>query len=416
MSELWITEELVALAKRYIPRNYAPNDDFVLVRGFGSWVWDTEDRTYLNMVGCYSALSAGHLHPAVIAAIKKQLKNMTANANMFWEREKILFAKELAEMIEEYVGMADAQILFMSDGVDAVEAAMKLARMWGYQNRKKEIPKDHAELIFCERNFHGRTIAAISASTVRQYKEGFGPLLPGIIVVPFGNAEALERAITRNTVAFFVEPVQGEGGINVPPDGYLHAVRDITKKNNVLLVADEVQTGFGRTGTMFACMRERVIPDMLLLGKALGGGVPISAVAAPADIMSVFHPGTHGSTFGGNPLACAAGRAAIKVARELFFDDRAERLGVYFRKRLREIAEKNLIIIDVRGRGLLVGVELRKGDDGKGQAHNFMRLLAKEGVLCGTARDSVLRFSPPLIITKDELDWGLNRIQKVFSA
>lgn len=414
MSELWTTQELIALAKRYIPRNYAPNDDFVLTHGFGSWVWDTESRKYLDMVGCYSALSAGYTHPAIIAAIEKQLPKMTANANMFWEREKIMFAKELAEMVEEMVGMRDAQILFMSDGADAVEAAIKIARKWGYE--KKKIRRDEAELIFCHGNFHGRTYGATSASDVQEYREGFGPFLPGITWVPFGDAASLERAITLRTAAFFVEPVQGEGGINVPPNGYLTAVRNITQKNNVLLVADEVQTGFGRTGTMFACMRERVVPDMLLLGKALGGGIPISAVAAPAALMSVFRPGTHGSTFGGNPLACAVGRVAIKIIRDSFLDTRAERLGLYFRKRLREIAEKNNVIIDVRGRGLLVGVELRKGDDGRGQAHAFMHALAKEGLLCGTAaRDTTLRFSPPLIITKEELDWGLSRIRKVFS-
>jgi ornithine--oxo-acid transaminase len=414
MNEILTTQELVACAKRYIPPNYAPNDDFVLERGFGPWEWDTEGRKRLNLVGCYSALSLGHLHPAVIAALEEQLQKMTANANMFWEKEKILFAKELAEMVEEYVGMTDAQILFMSDGVDAVEAAMKIARKYGYE--KKKIQDDKAELIFCNDNFHGRTLGATGASTVPEYRNGFGPFPPGMRWIPFGDAASLERAITPRTAAFFMEPIQGEGGINVPPDGYLTTVRDITRKHNVLLVADEVQTGFGRTGKMFACMRERVIPDILLLGKALGGGIPISAVAAPTDIMSVLRPGTHGSTFGGNPLACAAGRAAIKIIRDSFLENRAERLGMYFRKQLRKIAEKNRVIIDVRGRGLLVGMELRTGEGGKGQAPAFVRALAREGVLCGTARDTTLRFSPPLTITRDELDWGLSRIQKFFSA
>lgn len=406
------TAELFEFAQKYLTRNYAPNPDFILAKGRGCWMYDTEGKRYLDMLSCYSALNVGHRHSKIMAQLHAQLDTLTTNANCFYEEQNIAFRKELVEFCARTGIMPpDAMAIIMNSGAEAVDTAMKIARKWGYV--QKGIPPGRAELISFENNFHGRTLGAISLSTTPEYREPFEPLLLGIITVPFGDTKALMRSITKNTAAIFIEPIQGEGGIIVPPPGYLSDVKSIAHEAGILLVADEIQTGFGRTGKMFACMHERVRPDLLILGKALGGGIAVSAVVGPKEIMGVFSPGDHGSTFGGNPMACRAGRAALAVIEQEKLDAQAETLGAYFQKKLVQIAHASNSIKEVRGRGLLIGVEVKKNAP---NADEFCRRLAREGVLCKGTRERVIRFAPPLIITKEEIDWGIRRIQKVFST
>ncbi|MCI0676944.1 MAG: ornithine--oxo-acid transaminase, partial [Phycisphaerales bacterium] len=392
--------ELAQIEREYTAPNYDPIPA-VLATGKGVWVHDVEGKQYLDMLAGYSAMSFGHQHPRIMDAFLKQAKRLTLASRAFENDQLGLFAKELAE----FCGMD--QVLPMNTGAEAVETAIKTARKWAYL--KKGVPADKAEIIACVGNFHGRTVSVISMSAVPQYRDHFGPLTPGFKLVPFGDVEALERAITPNTAAFLVEPIQGEGGINVPAEGYLARCLDVCRRENVLLIADEVQTGFGRTGKMFACDHDGIKPDLLVLGKALGGGVyPVSAVVGAKEIFSVFKAGDHGSTFGGNPLGAAVGREALRVMKDEELAERAAVTGEWLRLRLRGIKSKR--IKEVRGRGLLNGIEIHKS---AGPAGPIVKQLIREGVLCKDTAGQVIRITPPLVITRDECEWGLERIAKV---
>ncbi|MDO8743254.1 MAG: ornithine--oxo-acid transaminase [Candidatus Azambacteria bacterium] len=406
------TQYLVELAYKHLPRNYAPPGDFVLKSGSGCYLKDVNGNTYLDMLACYSAANAGYANKEITKAVLRQIteNGIVCNANCFWEEQKILFARDLAKFCEDFISCGLNIVLPMNSGAEAVETALKIARKWGYL--RKNIAVDAAEIICCENNFHGRTLGAISMSTVVQYKNHFGPLLPGIKVIPFADIDALNAAINSNTAAFLVEPVQGEGGVIIPPRGYLAEVNEICDKQNILFILDEIQSGFGRTGKMFACNYDGVIPDMIILGKALGGGFPISAVVGRYETMGVLDPGDHGSTFGGNPLACAAARASLRFIRKHRPDRRAAELGFYFKNKLNEIAAKSPHIKEVRIIGLWVGIEVRH--DGP-MAYEFCERLYKEGILCKETREYTIRMSPPLTITRKELDFALEKIKKVFT-
>jgi len=402
---------LVELAHKHLPRNYAPPDDFVLEKGSGCYLKDVDGNTYLDMLACYSAANAGYGNKEIIKAVLRQIteNSIICNANCFWEEQKILFARDLAEFCSNFGLSGFDVVLPMNSGAEAVETALKIARKWGYL--RKSIDADKAEIICCENNFHGRTLSAISMSTVAQYKNHFGPLIPGIKTIPFADIGALNAAINPNTAAFLVEPVQGEGGVIIPPSGYLAKVRGICNKSNVLFILDEIQSGFGRTGKMFACNYDGVSPDMIILGKALGGGFPISAVVGRPEIMDVLEPGDHGSTFGGNPLACAAARASLSFMRRHRPDKRAAELGFYFKNKLKEIAVQSPHIKEIRVIGLWIGIEVHH--DGL-MAHEFCERLYKEGILCKETREYTIRMSPPLTISRKELDFALEKIRKVF--
>ena len=405
------TQNLIELAYKHLPRNYAPPDDFVLRKGHGCYLKDVDRNTYLDMLSCYSAANAGYGSRAIKKAILKQLANgLICNANCFWEEQKILFARDLAKFCNDFGLDGLDVVLPMTSGAEAVETALKIARKWGYL--RKNIAADAAEIICCENNFHGRTLSAISMSTVAQYKNHFGPLIPGIKTIPFADIGALNAAINLNTAAFLVEPVQGEGGVIIPPSGYLAAIRRICNKSNVLFILDEIQSGFGRTGKMFACNYDGVSPDMIILGKALGGGLPISAVVGRPEIMDVLEPGDHGSTFGGNPLACAAARASLRFMQRHRPDRRAAELGFYFKNKLKEIAKQSPYIKELRIIGLWIGIEIHH--DGR-MAHEFCERLYKEGILCKETREYTIRMSPPLTISRKELDFALEKIRKVFN-
>ena len=402
---------LVELAHKHLPRNYAPPDDFVLEKGSGCYLKDVDGNTYLDMLACYSAANAGYGNKEIIKAVLRQIteNSIICNANCFWEEQKILFDRDLAEFCSNFGLSGFDVVLPMNSGAEAVETALKIARKWGYL--RKSIDADKAEIICCENNFHGRTLSAISMSTVAQYKNHFGPLIPGIKTIPFADIGALNAAINPNTAAFLVEPVQGEGGVIIPPSGYLAKVRGICNKSNVLFILDEIQSGFGRTGKMFACNYDGVSPDMIILGKALGGGFPISAVVGRPEIMDVLEPGDHGSTFGGNPLACAAARASLSFMRRHRPDKRAAELGFYFKNKLKEIAVQSPHIKEIRVIGLWIGIEVHH--DGL-MAHEFCERLYKEGILCKETREYTIRMSPPLTISRKELDFALEKIRKVF--
>ena len=395
-------EELLGLAESHLAPNYAP---FPVIgeKAKGCWVWDVEGRKYFDMLSGYSALNLGYTHPEIFHALKKQAGKLAVFPRAFLSKELILFAKELAE----FCGME--MVLPMNSGAEAVETAIKLARKWAYT--KKGVSRDKAEIIICSNNFHGRTTTIISFSSEPQYKDLFGPLTPGFRFVPFDDIQALRKAITPNTAAFLVEPIQGEGGIIVPPEGYIRKCREICRQNNVLFIADEIQTGLARTGSMFACDCENIKPDILILAKALGGGMlPISAVVSSREILGVFEPGDHGSTFGGNPLACHVAREALKVLREEHLDERAEKLGRYFVQVLKKI--KSPCIKEIRGKGLLIGVELKETGP---SAREICSRLIRSGVLCNYTKKYVIRFAPPLTITKGQLDWALKRIKQVLT-
>jgi ornithine--oxo-acid transaminase len=396
------SRRLIGLAETYGANNYHPLD-VVIERAEGVWVWDVEGRKYLDCLSAYSALNQGHRHPTIIQALIEQAGQVTLTSRAFHNAQLGPFLQELCEM----TGMEMA--LPMNSGAEAVETAIKTARKWGYTI--KGIPADQAEIIACDGNFHGRTTTIVGFSSEPRYRDGFGPYAPGFRLIPYGDASALERAITPNTAAFLVEPIQGEGGVVVPPDGYLRAVREICTRERVLLVADEIQTGFGRTGKLFCCDHEEVRPDLLVLGKALSGGVyPVSAVAASREILGVFRPGDHGSTFGGNPLAAAVARAALRVIREERLAERAAELGTYFIGELRAIEAP--VVAEVRGRGLLVGVVVRED---AGPARPFCEALRDEGILAKETHEQVIRFAPPLVIGREEIDWMLSRIQSVLA-
>lgn len=393
-------DELIALAEHWGAHNYHPLP-VVIERASGVWVWDTDGRRYLDCLSAYSALNQGHGHPRIVAALRQQAEKVSLTSRAFHNAEMGPFFRELAELC----GME--KVLPMNTGAEAVETAIKAARKWGYT--KKGVPAERAEIIVMQGNFHGRTTTIVGFSSEPQYREGFGPFTPGFRLVPYGDAAAVRAAINPNTVAVLFEPIQGEAGVIVPPAGYLRALREITRAENVLLIADEIQTGLGRTGRMFACDHEAVVPDVYILGKALGGGVyPVSAVVASEAILGVFRPGDHGSTFGGNPLASAVAREALRVVVEERLPERAAELGAYFLEGLRAIRSPH--VREVRGKGLLIGVELKQES---GPARPFCERLADRGVLCKETHQQVIRFAPPLVITRAEIDWVLEQVAAV---
>ncbi len=395
-------KEIMDMTEEYGAHNYHPLP-VVLTRGKGIWVWDSEGKKYIDMLSCYSALNHGHRHPELIKAVKEQLKKITLTSRAFYNDQLGPFCKELAELC----GME--MVLPMNSGAEAVETALKIARKWGYV--KKGVKHYDAEIIVCENNFHGRTITIVSFSTETLYKDEFGPFTPGFKVIPFGDIEALKNAITPNTVGFLVEPIQGEAGINVPPDGFLKKAYDICKENNVLLMFDEIQTGLGRTGKLFAHQYEDgVKPDLLILGKALGGGMyPVSAVVSSKDILGLFSWGEHGSTFGGNPLAAYIARIALKIIKEERLTENSFEMGNYFMEQLRKVRSRH--IKEVRGKGLLIGLELHKEAGG---ARRFCEALMNEGLLCKETHENVIRFAPPLTIRKKDINFAIKKIKKVF--
>jgi ornithine--oxo-acid transaminase len=377
--------------------------DVVVERAEGVWVWDVEGRKYLDCLSAYSALNQGHRHPAIIAALVAQAHKVTLTSRAFRNEQLPLFYQELSAM----TGYAMA--LPMNSGAEAVETAIKLARKWAYV--VKGVPHGQAEIVVAAGNFHGRTITIISFSSEPAYRDPFGPHTPGFKTVPYGDAAALEAALTPHTAAIMLEPIQGEAGVVVPPAGYLKAAAEIARRHNVLLLADEIQTGLGRTGRLFCCDHENVRPDLMILGKALGGGVyPVSAVLADRPLMGLFRPGEHGSTFGGNPLAAAVARAALRVVRDEKLAERAAQLGEYFQDRLAEIPSRH--VKEVRGKGLLIGVELKPEAGG---ARRFCEALGQRGLLCKETHDNVIRFAPPLVIDQSAIDWALGPIADVLT-
>jgi len=397
------TEDYVALEDRYNAHNYRPLD-VVVARAEGVWVWDVEGRRYLDCLSAYSALNQGHCHPRIVQALVEQARRLTLTSRAFRNDQLPLLARELCQLT------GYDMMLPMNSGAEAVETAIKVARRWGYA--VKGVPDDQAQVIACSGNFHGRTVTLISFSPSEWYRHGFGPFTPGFKLVPYGDAGALERAITPRTVAFLVEPVQGEGGVVVPPQGYLRDVRRICTRHDVLMVADEIQTGLGRTGKLLACQHEDVRPDVVTLGKALSGGLyPVSAVLASRQVLGLLGPGDHGSTFGGNPLACAVAREALRVIVDEQLCQRAAELGAYFLARLREVQSPHVALC--RGKGLLVGVVLKSRAGG---ARRFCQALKDRGVLAKDTQGTVIRLAPPLVITRQELDWALERIAEVLMA
>jgi len=389
--------ELIGLEERYGAHNYHPLD-VVIDRASGAWVYDMEGRRYLDFLAGYSALNQGHCHPAIYRAMSEQAQKVTLTSRAFRNSQLPLLYKELHDL----TGFEMA--LPMNSGTEAVETALKAARKWGLC--KKRIPADEAEIIVCGNNFHGRTISVVGFSSEAQYRYGFGPFSGGFKQIPFGDSAALREAITPRTCAFLVEPIQGEAGIVVPPDGYLREVAAICKENNVLLVVDEIQSGLGRTGKLFAYMHEGIEPDVVIVGKALSGGFyPVSAVLASRELLGVFRPGDHGSTFGGNPLACAVARAALRVLVDEGLTARSAELGDYVLDRLMKI--KSAELVEVRGRGLWIGIEL------KVPARPYCEALQKLGVLCKETHNTVIRLAPPLVIDKADLDWGLEQVETV---
>jgi ornithine--oxo-acid transaminase len=394
------TQDYINLEKKYGANNYKPLD-VVLERGEGIWVWDVEGRRYLDFLSAYSAVNQGHAHPRLLKALVQQAQNLPLTSRAFRNNQLPLLAKELCELT------GYDRMLPMNSGAEAVETALKLVRKWGY--KVKGVPEGQAEIIVCHGNFQGRTISIISFSDEPQYRDGFGPFTPGYKAVPYGDADALEAAITPNTVAFSVEPVQGEAGIIVPPDGYLKRVREICDRHNILLFTDEIQSGLGRTGKLFASHWEGVRGDVVTIGKALSGGFyPVSAVLADEPVMRMFNPGDHGSTFGGNPLGAAVAREALRVLVEEGMIDNAAAMGDYLLGRLRRIESPH--VKEVRGRGLLIGVELYPEAGG---ARRFCEALMAQGLLSKETHDNVIRFAPPLIITREEIDWAMERIEPV---
>jgi len=394
------THELIKLEDRYGAHNYRPLD-VVIQRGEGVWVYDVEGNRYLDCLSAYSALNQGHRHPRIMETLTAQASNLTLTSRAFRNDQLPLFYQEVCELTGYEMALP------MNSGAEAVETAVKAARKWGYVT--KEVPDGQAEIITCSGNFHGRTLTIISFSTEPGYRAGFSPYTPGFVTVPYGDAKALRDAITPNAVAFLLEPIQGEGGIVMPPDGYLQAVREICSECNVLMMTDEIQTGLGRTGRLFACDHEDVVPDVMILGKALSGGAyPVSVVLSSREVLSVFKPGDHGSTFGGNPLGCAVARTALKVLVEEGMIENSAQMGEYFQERLVEINSPH--IKEVRGKGLLIGVELHPDAGG---ARRFCEALLARSVLAKETHTHVIRFAPPLIISREEIDWALDRIQDV---
>lgn len=393
---------LMDVEDRYGAHNYLPLN-VVLERGEGVWVYDVEGKRYLDCLSAYSALNHGHCHPRIIKALADQAQQLTLTSRAFRNDQLGLFYKELCALTGYEMAVP------MNTGAEAVETALKAARKWAYQ--VKGIPDDQAVIITCAGNFHGRTITVVSCSTESLYKVGFGPFTPGFKSIPFGDIQALEAAVEPTTAAFLVEPIQGEGGVVLPPEGYLVKAREICTRHSVLMMVDEIQTGLGRTGKLFACDHEGVRPDVMIVGKALAGGAyPVSAVLSSREILSVFTPGSHGSTFGGNPLGAAVAREALRVLVEEKLIENSARQGEYFLSRLGKMLAGNRRVRELRGRGLLIGVELKKEVGG---ARQFCEELAMRGLLCKETHRDVIRFAPPLIIDRETIDWALGQVVAV---
>lgn len=396
------TQDFIKMEEQYGAHNYHPLD-VVIERAEGVWVYDVDGKRYLDCLSAYSAVNQGHVHPEILKALIDQAQKVTLTSRAFRNDQLPLFYKELSEMTGYEMSLP------MNSGAEAVETAVKLSRKWAYQVKK--VPRHQAEIIVAGNNFHGRTVTIISFSSEPLYRDDFGPFTPGFVVVEYGNANAIEKAITPNTAAVMLEPIQGEAGVIIPPVGYLKKVAEICKKNNVLLVADEIQTGLARTGKLFAADHEDVRPDVVIVGKALSGGFyPVSAVLADQPILGLFTAGEHGSTFGGNPLAAAVARAALRVIREEKLAERSQQLGEYFLEQLSEIPSPH--VKEVRGKGLLIGVELKPEAMG---ARRFCEALQKKGVLAKETHDNVIRFAPPLVIDKETIDWALPVIREVLN-
>ncbi|MCE1165097.1 MAG: ornithine--oxo-acid transaminase [Bacteroidetes bacterium] len=396
------TKEFIEIEDKYGAHNYHPLD-VVIEKAEGVWVWDVDGKKYLDCLAAYSAVNQGHCHPRIVKALTDQAAKVTLTSRAFRNNQLPLLCKELCEMT------GYEMVLPMNSGAEAVETALKAVRKWGYTVKK--VPENKAEIIVCSNNFAGRTISIISFSTEEQYKAGFGPLTPGYKVVKYGDADEFEKAITPNTVAFIVEPIQGEGGVIVPPEGYLKKTYDLCKKNNILFVADEIQSGLGRSGKLFAFMYEGIKPDVVTIGKALSGGCyPVSAMLSTKEVLGVFKPGDHGSTFGGNPLGCAVARESLKVLTEENLIEKSYELGEYFRTKLRAI--KTTHVKEIRGKGLFIGVELKPEAGG---ARKYCEGLKELGVLCKETHENVIRFAPPLVIKKEEIDWAVEQVNKVLA-
>jgi ornithine--oxo-acid transaminase len=390
----------IELEERYSAHNYHPLD-VVIERGEGVWVYDVEGKRYLDFLSAYSAVNQGHCHPAIRQAAIEQMGRVTLTSRAFRNDQMGPFLQELCALTGYEMALP------MNSGAEAVETAVKAARKWGYE--AKGVADGQAEIIVCQGNFHGRTTTVVGFSSEPAYKRHFGPFTPGFVLIPYGDTAALEAAITSNTVAFLVEPIQGEGGVVLPPEGYLAEAANICAHHNILLMADEIQTGLGRTGELFACQHEGVRPDVTIIGKALSGGFyPVSAVLADNDVLGLFHPGDHGSTFGGNPLGSAIGRAAIQVIVDENLVERSRELGAYFKKCLLQI--KSDVVKEVRGKGLFIGVELHV------PARPYCEALRDRGILCKETHATVIRFAPPLVIAKSELDWALDHIAAVLAT
>ncbi len=395
-----VSVELIELEEQYGAHNYHPLN-VIIERASGAWVYDVDGKQYLDFLAAYSAVNQGHCHPAILKAMTEQAARVTITSRAFRNDQLPLLYRDLHEI----TGFEMA--LPMNSGVEAVETSLKAARKWG--ETVKGVPAGQGEIIVCGNNFHGRTISVVGFSSEQQYKTGFGPFPVGFRTIPFGDAAALRDAITPNTVGFLVEPVQGEAGIIVPPDGYLREVAAICREHRVLLMCDEIQSGLGRTGAMFAFEHEGIRPDVVTIGKALSGGFyPVSAVLASKEVLGVFSPGDHGSTFGGNPLACAVARAALRVIVDEKLAQRSKELGAYALERLRKISSTK--IVEVRGKGLWIGIELNV------KARPICEALQLRGVLCKETHDNVIRLAPPLTISREDLAWGLDQIAAVLEA
>jgi ornithine--oxo-acid transaminase len=394
------TAEYIELENQYGAHNYHPLD-VVIERADGVWLYDVEGRRYLDCLAAYSAVNQGHCHPRILQALVEQAQKVTLTSRAFRHEQLPLLCQDLHKLT------GYDKTLPMNSGAEAVETALKTARKWGY--KVKGIPEGKAEIIVCSNNFHGRTISIVSFSTDDQYRDGFGPFTPGFKVIPFGAAWALRDAITPNTCAFLVEPIQGEAGIIIPPKGFLKEAAEICRQNRVLFMADEIQSGLGRTGKLFAYMHEGITPDVLIVGKALAGGYyPVSAILSSNEILGVFKPGDHGSTFGGNPLGCAVARTALQVLVEDKLVERSAELGAYFIELLRRV--KSPHIKEVRGVGLWIAIELH------GAARPYCEALKDAGILCKETHDRVIRIAPPLVITREDIDWALPRMEKVLTG
>ncbi|WP_188207106.1 ornithine--oxo-acid transaminase [Alkalibacillus aidingensis] len=391
------SQSIIEQTDHFGANNYKPLP-IVVAKAEGIWVEDPEGNRYLDMLSAYSAVNQGHRHPKIINALKEQADRLTLTSRAFHNDQLGPWYEKICKMTNKEMALP------MNTGAEAVETAIKATRRWAYD--VKGVQEDQAEIIACVGNFHGRTMTAVSLSSEEEYQRGFGPLLPGIKIIPYGDVDALRDAITENTAGFIFEPIQGEAGIVMPPEGFLKEAYDVCKENNVLFIADEIQAGLARTGKMFACDWENVEPDVLILGKALGGGVfPISCVVANRDILGVFNPGSHGSTFGGNPLACAVSLASLEVLEDEKLAERSLELGEHMLNELKSI--DNPIIKDVRGKGLFIGVELHE------PARKYCEQLKEKGLLCKETHENVIRFAPPLIIEKEDLDWAISKIKEV---